>query len=208
MVKMFSNMKNGLLCLFMLISVSAFSQCGVYLTADDFIAGKLTDEGSSLSISSVTGAESKVVVVTKAGSKTHFFKDIYGYKNKLSTYRIISNKPYIQVCRGALNAFTPYGPIEQTKNGVVYYRRLMGFGEIVISTDLHTTSTQTITSYDELWKVMDTNYTRKVKEFVRRMTNENGDIQAVPEQTIEYYNSLQNGFVPAKYTTIKVDVMR
>lgn len=201
-------MKQCLFFFLVLFSVQAFSQCGVYLTADDFIAGKLTDEGGSISIPSGPGEDDRVVVTTKHGRKTHLFSDIYGYKNKLSVYRILYNRPYIQVCRGAIHAFTPYGPIEQTKKGVVYFRRVVGFGEIVIASDLHDKNPQTITDYVDLWKVMDPLYVGKAKEFIRRMSSENGDITAIPEQTIEYYNSLLNGYVPAPYTTIKVDVMR
>lgn len=189
------------------VSVQAFSQCGVYLTADDFIAGKLTDEGSLLSIPSGRGEDDRVVITTKNGMKTHLFSNIYGYKNKLSVYRIIFNQPYILVSRGAINAFTPYGPISQTKKGVVYYRRVAGFGEVVITNNLHDKNPQIIADYIDLWKAMDLLYVGKVKDFVRRMSSENGDITAIPEQTIEYYNSLLDGYVPAAYTTIKVDLM-
>lgn len=201
-------MKQFIFCLLLVISAQAFSQCGVYLTADDFIAGKLTDEGGSISIPSGPGEDDRVVVTTKDGKKTHLFNDIYGYKDKLSTYRILYNRPYILVCRGAITAFTPYGPIEQTKKGIVYYRRVIGFGEIVITTDLHDNKPQTITDYVDLWKVMDPLYVGKAKEFIRKMSSENGNIQAIPEQTIEYYNAQLNDYVPAVYTTIKVDVMR
>lgn len=191
-----------LLLLVLLFTAKAFSQCGVYLTADDFVSGKLTSEGKVLSIPSGPGEDDRLVV----GGKTYLFEKIWGYKDNLSMYRILNYQPHLIVCSGNLYAFAPYGPVKRKGKNTVYYRLTFGFGQISITKDIRSTEVTTVADYLSLWKLMDPKLIPKVKEYFVERTEENEGVTPVPEQIINYYNSLLPGFVEPIYDTIRVTV--
>jgi hypothetical protein len=198
-------MKKLFFLLVFLVSLKAYSQCGVYLTAEDFIAGKLTDEGIDIGIPSGPGEDDRVVVTTSHGKKAHKWADVWGYKDNLSYYRILYGQPMIIVCRGKLIAYTPYGPIKKTGKNTTYYRKVDGFGEVYVSTDFkNPDGISPVNDFSQLWALLDKSVLQKVKEYYVARTAENESLEATPEQIISFYNSLFPGYVEPTYSVIKV----
>jgi hypothetical protein len=184
------------------IAMQARAQCGVYLTAGDYINGKLTAEGKVLSIPSGPGPDDRVVV----SGKTFMFDKIWGYKNNLSEYRMLDGEPRLIVCKGNIYAFAPYGPIKKRGKKTTYYRLTLGFGQITVTKDLRSTEATTVADYLDLWKVMDPKLIPQVKQYFVKRTEANEGVTPVPEQIINYYNSLLPGYVEPLYDIITVNV--
>ncbi|HLP21244.1 MAG TPA: hypothetical protein VK174_13120 [Chitinophagales bacterium] len=199
-------MKNTLLLALLLIVGNVYSQCGVYLTAEDYTNGKLTDEGISLSIPSGPGEDNAVAIITKNGRKVHMWNKIWGYKDKLSEYRIIYDRPMLIACKGAICVFAPYGPLSKSGKKVVYIRKAFGFGEITIASSPTSKEITTLADYSELWRKMDPVFVPRVKDYYSQLSSQNGDVMPVPEQIINYYNSLVPGYVEPVYQSVRIYV--
>ncbi len=187
------------------IAVKGSAQCGVFLSAQDYINGKLTNESKTLTIPSGAGPDDRVI----CGGKKYMFTEIWGFKNNLSEYRIIYGEPKLIVCKGNIYGFTPYGPIKNKSKGkIVYYREVVGFGEIMITKDLKNPEVTSLADFRDLWSYMDTALLPKVKEFYSKCVVNNEGVMPVPEQIINYYNSLLPGYVTEPYTDILLQVYR
>src|SRR4051812_6822875 len=110
-------MKKIILFAALLVAAKAYSQCGVYLTASDYINGKLTDECKKISIPSGPGPDDRVALL---GKRSYLWTEIWGYKDGMSEYRILYGQPMLIACKGAIYVFTYYGPIKKGKKGITY----------------------------------------------------------------------------------------
>lgn len=197
-------MKAITLLAFLLLFTSAYSQSGVYLSADDYINHKLTDECQSLSVPSKPGENDVIVLLTKNGRKTYLFSEVWGYKNGHSEYRILQGKPHLIACKGNIYALTPYGPILQKGKKVIYYRYKESFGAVTITKDISDLNPSTYTDYTELWKQFDSTSVKDLKDYYIKLIPASKGYEVAPEHIINYYNSTRPGYIPPVYTEIEV----
>lgn len=188
----------------LLAFAATYAQSGVYLSVDDYLSGKLTDECQSLSVPRKPGENDLIVLLTKNGRKTYKFSQVWGYKDGLSEYRMIQSLPYLIVCKGEILAFAPYGPIRQVGKKVVYYRRQLNFGEIVVTKNMRDPDPITLSDFTQLWQAVDSNSVPDLKKEYSKLVVSNEGVYVVPEQIINYYNSTRPGYVPPIYTHIEV----
>jgi hypothetical protein len=193
-----------LLCSILFLATGARGQCGIYLSAEDYLSGKLTSESKVLSIPPGPGEDDRVV----CGGKTYLWKDIWGYKNNLSEYRMLQGQPCIIACKGNLYALTPYGPFKRVGKKVIYVRKVVGFGEVMVTKDIRDKEVNSVMDFKTLWSYMDPELIPKVKDFFAKCSVENKGVMCLPEQIINYYNSLLPGYIPEPYTEFSVNVYK
>jgi len=197
-------MKKLFLLAALFVSAIAYSQCGVYLTVDDYLNGKLTDECDKYTLPSGRGADDRLVLHTKAGKKTYMFNKIWAYKDKLSVIRVLNGEQRLMVCKGAIYAFTeanldPEPRIVLYKKQVTYHRiydGLMYMG----GTAADRQDFKVVKDFETLFELMDPALVPKVMARKEQLVAKGNEI-ILPEQLINYYNSLLPGYVPL-YNTI------
>jgi hypothetical protein len=65
-----------------------------------------------------------------------------------------------------------------------------------------------LTDYSQLWPYMDPQLIDRIKDYFVKRTEENEGVMAIPEQIINYYNSLLPGHIEPPYNTITVQVYK
>jgi hypothetical protein len=191
-----------LICLF--FYACSYAQSGVYLSADDYLNNKLTDECKSLSIPSRKGPNDRILLLTSKGSKTYTFYEVWGFKDGIAEYRVVHGRPMLIVCKGVLWAFSPNGSLKKKGDKIVFQRTLTyGFGEITVTKDIRDPEPITYTGYPDLWKQFEPKSVPGLKEYYSKLMLKDEDNFVAPEEIINYYNSTRPGYVPPIYTDIE-----
>jgi len=180
--------------------VQGLQKCGIYLTVDDYLNGKLTDEGNKITEPAGRGNPDYILIHTKDGKKEHKKNKIWGYKIGLGDYKMIDGKPRLVICRGAIYAFIGRGAFVQNGKKIIFSRRsAIDFGTFYLTKDLRTIEPTEFVNYYQIWRFMDTQLVKQVKKYGQSLVD-GGQHVVFPEQIINYYNSLLPGYIAPIYS--------
>lgn len=198
----------------LLFFMSVHSQCGVYLTADDFKNGKVSDACKSFTKRSQRGADA-LVLHTETGNKVYEMDKIWGYKkDDLNDVCIVKNETYVVVGNGPLYFFPckiEDAHRKRNKKGeIIYYKSGVN---AYASVDLSKAPVR-VRKMSDLLDLMDEGMLKKVKEHFNNnfcgVENQGLNFKearkiperpAMIEEVVDYYNSLFPGYRPFVYDT-------